>query len=79
MGEKQIIHFELEKRGKNKVITQTLGLADTTIWNVLKNKETIVEPLSNIHRMGQQRKSSTEKAVRKKTKLVTSTTPTELE
>ena len=40
MGEKQTI-LKLRKEGKSiRAIGQTLGIASTTIWNVLKKKET---------------------------------------
>jgi len=48
MGEKQAI-VKLRKGGKLiRVIGQTLGIASTTIWNVLKKKET-TGVLSNRH------------------------------
>ena len=40
MGEKQAI-LKLRKKGKSiRAIGQTLGIASTTIWNVLNKKKT---------------------------------------
>jgi hypothetical protein len=57
MGEKQAI-VKLRKEGKStRAIGQTLGIASTTIWNVLKKKETI-GVLSNRRRTGRPRKTT---------------------
>lgn len=71
IGEKQAI-LKLRKEGKSiRAIGQTLGIANTTIWNVQKKKTTGV--LSNRYRTGWPRKTTTVdvrnivRAVRKKT------------
>lgn len=54
MGEKQTI-LKLREEGKSiRAIAKTLGIATTTIWNVLKKKET-TGVLSNKHRTGRPR------------------------
>lgn len=70
IGEKQAI-LKLRKEGKSiRAIGQTLGIANTTIWNVQKKKTTGV--LSNRYRTGRPRKTTTVdvrnivRAVRKK-------------
>lgn len=71
IGEKQAI-LKLRKEGKStRAIGQTLGIANTTIWNVQKKKTTGV--LSNRYRTGRPRKTTAVdvrnivRAVRKKT------------
>eukprot|EP00064_Thunnus_orientalis_P000139 superscaffoldBa00000006_g139 len=57
MGEKQAI-LKLRKEGKSiRAIGQTLGIASTTIWIVLKKKET-TGVLNNRHRTGRPRKTT---------------------
>lgn len=57
MGEKQAI-VKLRKEGKStRAIGQTLGIASTTIWNVLKKKET-TGVLSNRRPTGRPRKTT---------------------
>lgn len=54
MAEKQTI-LKLNEEGKSiRAIAQTLGIATTTIWNVLKKKKT-TGVLSNKHRTGRPR------------------------
>lgn len=71
IGEKQAI-LKLRKEGKStRAIGQTLGIANTTIWNVQKKKKT-TGGLSNRYRTGRPRKTTTVdvrnivRAVRKK-------------
>lgn len=54
MREKQTI-LKLREEGKSiRAIAQTLGIASTTIWNIMKKKET-TGVLSNRHRTGRPR------------------------
>lgn len=57
IGEKQAI-LRLRKEGKLiRAIGQTLGIANKTVFNILKKKETI-GVLSNRHRIGWPRKTT---------------------
>lgn len=56
MGEKQAI-LKLRKEGKSiTAIGQTMGRASTTVWNVLKNKDTT--GVLNRHEAGRPRETS---------------------
>ena len=57
VGEKQAI-LKLKDDGKSiRAITQTLAIVSTTIWNILKRKET-TGVLSNRCQTGRRRKTS---------------------
>ncbi|MDF4264986.1 helix-turn-helix domain-containing protein, partial [Vibrio parahaemolyticus] len=57
MGEKEAIVNVREDGQSIRAIAQTLAIASTTIWNVLKKKET-TGVLSNRRRTGRPRKTS---------------------
>ena len=53
MGEKQAI-LKLRKKGKSiRAIGQTLGIASTTIWNVLNKKKKLLVYATDVEQVGQ--------------------------
>ncbi len=57
LGEKQAIVKLREDEKSNQTIAQTLAIASTTIWNLLRKKET-TGVLSNTPRTGRSRETS---------------------
>lgn len=56
--EEKLDILKLRKEGKSiRVVSQNLGIANTTVWNILKKQET-TGVLTNAHRTGRPRKTT---------------------